>query len=225
MAHYIDAEDCEDFDSDMELISGPMHDLIDIGENQNISQKVVDLQAEVNRLSDCLRDTLDMQKSMLTHWDRLSKENPTPPQVQAHDISPMAASTPHVSTASRAGPALTPHHTNPFLSSQTLELSNTSRVIAAALHHAKLEPPVFAADNKVQPEDWLHAVNTYKSSLNLTDGQLLNELPHFLAKEPSKWFKALSSHITSWAHFCQLFQTVFLPSDNQERIQIGRAHV
>uniref|UniRef100_A0AAV2KLC2 Uncharacterized protein n=1 Tax=Knipowitschia caucasica TaxID=637954 RepID=A0AAV2KLC2_KNICA len=78
-------------------------------------------------------------------WDRLSKENPTPPAVQPSNIFPMATSTPHVPAMNRGEPTLL---TNPSLSPNTLELSNTSRVIAAALHHAKLEPPVFAADNK-----------------------------------------------------------------------------
>ncbi|CAL9705023.1 unnamed protein product [Knipowitschia caucasica] len=215
MAHFMDM--LEDEDSDMELISLPMQHII-LEDKPDLSKEVVDLRAEVNRLSDCLRDSLDMQRTMLRQWDRLSKENPTPPAVQPSNIFPMATSTPHVPAMNRGEPTLL---TNPSLSPNTLELSNTSRVIAAALHHAKLEPPVFAADNKVQPEDWLQAVTAYRSSLGLTDGQLLNELPHFLAKEPSKWFKALSSHITSWAQFCQLFQTVFLPSDNQERILRG----
>lgn len=95
-------------------------------------------------------------------------------------------------------------HSDTFLQPHSLELSNTSRVIAAALHHAKLEPPVFAADGKVPPEDWLQAVSTYRSSLNLSDIQILHELPRFLAKEPSKWFKALSSHVITWAQFCHL---------------------
>lgn len=41
-----------------------------------------------------------------------------------------------------------------------VELSNPSRVIAAALNHAKLEPPVFSDDAEVHPEDWLQVVNT-----------------------------------------------------------------
>jgi len=80
---------------------------------------------------------------------------------------------------------------------------------------------VFAADTELHPDDWLQAVNAYRSSLNLTDTQVLNELPDFLAKEPSKWFKALSSHVVSWSQFCQLFRTVFQPSDNQERVLRG----
>uniref|UniRef100_A0AAV2IU97 Mitochondrial protein n=1 Tax=Knipowitschia caucasica TaxID=637954 RepID=A0AAV2IU97_KNICA len=86
-----------------------------------------------------------MQRTMLRQWDHLSKENPTPPAVQPSNIFPMATSTPHVPAMNRGEPTLL---TNPSLSPNTLELSNTSRVIAAALHHAKLEPPVFAADNK-----------------------------------------------------------------------------
>lgn len=220
MAYFHDAQGDENCDPDMELMSLPMQNVV--FENQSdLSKQVVDLKAEVNRLSDCLRDSLDIQKCMLRQWDRLAKENPIPPAVHPSSIFPMAASTPYVPAMNRAEPSVSLHNTNPFLNTHSLELSNTSRVIAAALHHAKLEPPVFTADDEVQPEDWLQAVSTYRSSLNLTDGQLLNELPHFLAKEPSKWFKALRSHITSWAEFCQLFQTVFLPSDNQERILRG----
>ena len=54
-------------------------------------------------------------------------------------------------------------------------------MIASALHHAKLEPPVFTGDTKVNPEEWLQAVKTYSTSLNLTDAQILNT--YFLGKE------------------------------------------
>ena len=72
-------------------------------------------------------------------------------------------------------------------------------MIASALHHAKLEPPVFTGDTKVNPEEWLQAVKTYSTSLNLTDAQILNT--YFLGKEPKKLFKALSSHYVTWSQF------------------------
>lgn len=68
---------------------------------------------------------------------------------------------------------------------------------------------------------WLQSVNVYRTSLDLTDAQILIELPRFLSKEPRKWFTLLSAHVTTWAQFCEFFRTVFLPSDNQERILRG----
>ncbi len=97
----------------------------------------------------------------------------------------------------------------------------SARVLAAALHQAKLEPPVFAGDGVIHPEDWLHSINTYRSSLDLTDVQVLRELPRFLAKEPRKWFSVLNPHVGTWTDFCELFRMVFLPADNQERIMRG----
>lgn len=192
-----------------------------------LEEKVRDLEAEVERLRGCLNESLHLQRSILTHWDQSTKKNND--ATAAHVIIPTAkaTSTPYSPTGkptfgdtgslsgAQAG------HPDPFLQQHSLELSNTSRMIASALHHAKLQPPMFAGDNGVHPEDWLQAVNTYRSSLNLTDKQIINELPHFLTKEPGKWFKALSSHVVSWSQFCQLFRTVFLPSDNQERILRG----
>ncbi|XP_026016737.1 uncharacterized protein LOC113017844 isoform X2 [Astatotilapia calliptera] len=219
----------DDSDSDMELTSLPMCQIVE-NVTPSLSQQVVELRTEVNKLSDCLRDSLNIQQSLLRQWDQLTTGNSPPPAVPQSPVFPMATSTPHVHVMDKTEPTNSTNPflpsnpfqpTNPFLPSHSLKLSSTSRVIAAALHHAKLEPPVYAGDGKVQPEDWLNTVGTYKASLNLTDGQLLNELPHFLAKEPGKWFKALSSHITSWAQFCQLFKTVFLSSDNQERILRG----
>lgn len=207
MAHYPD-----DSDSDMELTSLPMCQIVD-NVTPSLSQQVVELRTEVNRLSDCLRDSLNIQQSLLKQWDQLTTGNSPPPAVPQSPVFPMATSTPHVPARDKTEPTNSTNPflpsnpfqpTNPFLPSHSLELSSTSRVIAAALHHAKLEPPVYAGDDKVQPEDWLNTVGTYKASLNLTDGQLLNELPQFLAKELGKWFKALSSHITLWAQFCQL---------------------
>lgn len=80
---------------------------------------------------------------------------------------------------------------------------------------------VFAGDTKVYPEDWLQDVNNYRPSLNLTDVQILNEVSYFLAKETSKWFKVLTSHVVAWKQFYQVFRTIFLPSDNQEYVLRG----
>lgn len=71
---------------------------------------------------------------------------------------------------------------------------------------------MFAGSDEVQPDDWLQVVNTNKSSLNLANVQMMSELPHFLVKEPSKWFKVLSSSCVIWSQFCQLFRKAFLPS-------------
>ncbi len=97
----------------------------------------------------------------------------------------------------------------------SLELNNATRTLASVLHQSRLEPPVFMIDGKIQPDDWLLLVDAYRTSLGLSDAQILLELPRFLAKEPRKWFTVLSSHVTSWTQFCTLFKTVFLPSDNQ----------
>lgn len=35
------------------------------------------------------------------------------------------------------------------------DVSNTSRILASVLHRSRLEPPVFAGDGHVSPEDWL----------------------------------------------------------------------
>lgn len=140
-------------------------------------------------------------------WDQSNNRDSDIPAAQQSIPVPMATSTPYTPAVTKVEPTsldTKPYsgaqagHSDSFLRQHSLELTNTSRMIAAALHHAKLEPPVFAGDTKVHPEDWLQAVNTYRSSLNLTDVQILNELPHFLAKEPSKWFKVLSSHVVFW---------------------------
>lgn len=80
---------------------------------------------------------------------------------------------------------------------------------------------MFVNDGKVQPDDWLLLVDAYRTSLGLSDAQILLELLRLLAKEPRKWFIVLSSHVTSWTPFCTLFKTVLLPSDNQERVWRG----
>lgn len=42
------------------------------------------------------------------------------------------------------------------------------------------------SDGKVQPDDWLLLVDAYRTTLGLSDAQILLELPCFLAKEPRK---------------------------------------
>ncbi len=86
-------------------------------------------------------------------------------------------------------------------------------------------------DGKVQPDDWLLLVDAYRTSLGLSDAQILLELPRFLAKEPRKWFTVLSSHVTSWTQFStclrlclfhqitksvsgEVFLTVYKPQEN-----------
>lgn len=213
--------DIADFDSDMDIESLPRH-TPPRPTTQSLQLQVRDLQVEVERLRECLQDSLAIQRNMLRHWAQTNKRDADIPVAQHQP--PMVTSTPYTLMAPKA--ETTPvntksEHRSTFLQSHSSELNNTSRVIAAALHQAKLEPPVFAGDVNVHPEDWLQAVNIYRSSLNLTDTQTLNELPHFLAKEPSKWFKVLSPHVVTWTQFCQLFRTVFLPSDNQECVLRG----
>lgn len=190
-----------------------------------LEEQVQNLQSEVEKLRECLHDSLELQRSILKRWEQSDEKHSDSPGAQQPNPTPMATSTPFIPAVTKSDPTSCSGahvgHSDSFLQPHSLEQSNTSRVIAAALHHTKLEPPVFAGDSKVPPEDWLQAVNTYKSSLNLTDIQILHELPRFLAKEPGKWFKALSSHVSTWAQFCQLFETVFLPSDLQERVLRG----
>lgn len=179
-----------------------------------LEDQVQHLRSEVGRLREFLQDSLTLQQKVLKHFEQSDRESHSSPTT--HQQIPMAASTPYTPAVSKEvhtpySGAQGEHSSTPL---HTMELSNTSRVIAAALHHAKLKLPVFAGDAEVHPEDWLQAVNDYRSSLNMTDTQILAELPHFLTREPSKWFKALSSHVVTWSEFCQFFRTVFLPSDN-----------
>lgn len=90
--------------------------------------------------------------------------------------------------------------------SDSLDLINTTRILAAALHQAILEHTVVTNEGRLHPEAWLQSVNAYKTSLDLTDAQILRELPHFLAKEPRKWFSILSSHVFTLTEFCELFR-------------------
>lgn len=140
----------------------------------------------------CLHDSLDLQRHILERWDQnTNRVPPAQPIFQA----PMASSTPFADMVA-PGLALAAETTS-HLQSSSVELGNTTRVLAAALHQAKLEPPIFSNDGVVHPEDWLQAVVTYRSSLDLTDTQILRELPRFLAKEPKKWFSVFHAHVVA----------------------------
>lgn len=196
----------------------------------DLEREVKSLQAEVEMLQTCLHDSLDLQRSILRRWDQSNKVSFKTPPAQPTKLVPVAVSTPRSPDPSNWRPQysdmVTPNHApaaNPAsrLQSDSLDLNNTTRVLATALHQANLEPPVFAGDGVIHPEDWLQSVNTYKSSLGLTDVQIVRELPRFLVKEPRKWFSVLNTHVCNWTDFCELFRMVFLPADNQERIMRG----
>lgn len=180
------------------------------------------LQAEVAVLQRCLRESIDLQKDMM---DRLTHQESTVP-VTPHP-APRASSTPYSlgrakSTAQRSVPVNVTYSTAPTFSQPlTVDMSATTNALTAMLNQSRLEPPVFAADGSLNPEEWLQSLNVYRTSLDLSDVQILLELPRFLSKEPRKWFAALSTHLTSWNQFCEFFRTVFLPSDNQERVLRG----
>lgn len=196
----------------------------------DLDLKVQCLQAEVEILQQSLYASLNIQKDILRSWPHQNKPDVAVPCDQAGHPFPAASSTPftpdHYKKKTKCTVPQTPRHAlssaaDPHSQSDSLELINTTKVLAAALHQAKLEPPTFANDGAVLPEEWLQSVNTYRSSLGLTDSQTLDELPRFLSREPKKWFSVLNTHITTWAQFCELFRTVFLPADNQERIWRG----
>jgi len=183
------------------------------------------LQAEVSVLQQCLNDSLQLQQSILRRFgpqnvDTLAAPHDQPP--------PVASSTPHIRVSPSQVPLQGTSTDNVSLRNVTFspqanysDVSNTSRILASMLHQSRLEPPVFAGDGRVSPEDWLQSVNVYRTSLDLTDAQILLELPRFLAKEPKKWFTVLDSHVGTWAQFCDFFRTVFLPSNSQEQIMRG----
>lgn len=183
------------------------------------------LQAEVSVLQQCLNDSLQLQQSILRRFGPPDVNNPAAPHAQ---LPPMASSTPHIHIPPGRMPLQSTttnnfSHANTTFSPQpnSSDVSNTSRILASVLYQSRLEPPVFAGDGHVSPEDWLQSVNVYRNSLDLTDAQILLELPRFLAKEPKKWFSVLDAHVVTWAQFCDFFRKVFLPSDSQEQIMRG----
>lgn len=188
--------------------------------------QVESLKDEVMMLRRCLNESLDLQRGIIDHYTRDLKvpaATQLPPQVIPVASSTPYAHNPHVETQHRLQAADTPTRREnvPGLSQSSLDLCNATRTLASVLQQSRLEPPVFMGDGKINPDDWLTLVDAYRVSLGLNDAQILLELPRFLAKEPRKWFTVLSSHVTSWTQFCSLFKTVFLPSDNQERILRG----
>lgn len=193
-------------------------------EDEDLRSQVQFLQDEVAVLQRCLRDSLDLQRTVI---DCMSPDEGTVPVVSRPKSSPLAASTPYVQGQAPVGDlrsdfANVPHVCAPMVTQPALaDLSATSRVLASVLHQSRLEPLIFDGEGKPSPEDWLQSVDIYRTSLDLTDSQMLLELPRFLSKEPKKWFNVLSSHLSAWAQFCDLFRKVFLPSDNQERIMRG----
>lgn len=192
-----------------------------------LETQVESLRTEVAVLRKCLRESLDLQRGIIDDYGQnmyTTTSNPLP----ACNI-PMASSTPYAQAQAVHVPKLSgtafdcsvaPDKAANF-SQTSLLLNSTTRALASVLNQSKLEPPVFRGDGKIQPEEWLQLVDVYRTSLGLNDAQILLELPRFLAKEPRKWFSVLSEHITAWAQFRTLFKSVFLPSDNQERILRG----
>ncbi len=175
----------------------------------------------------CLNESLDLQRGIIDRCTQnlhMPTSHQFPPQVR-----PFASSTPHVQMPAIQiqGPqsfqAETHTRTENIvgMAQSSLELNNVTRTLASVLHQSRLEPLVFMSDGKVHPDDWVLLVDAYRTSLGLSDAQILLELPRFLAKEPRKRFTVLNSHVTSWTQFCTLFKTVFIPSDNQERVWRG----
>ncbi len=192
-----------------------------------LETQVDSLKDEVAMLQRCLNESLDLQRGII---DRCTQNLHMPTSYQLPpQVRPVASSTPHVQMPAvqiqglQSFQAETHTRTENIvgLAQSSLELNNSTRTLASVLHQSRLEPPVFMSDGKVQPDDWLLLVDAYRTSLGLSDAQILLELPRFFTKEPRKWFTVLSSHVTSWTQFCTLFKTGFLPSDNQERVWRG----
>ncbi len=192
----------------------------------DLEHKAKNLQAEVDTLQQCLHNSHDLQGKTLERWNKKAKLAITSTSAGPTNHVPVATSTPYVSAPSIYSDDVTHAHvkaaeTASHLQSNSLDLSITTRVLAAALHQVKLEPSVFAGDDVIHPEDWLLSVNTYRSSLDLSDTQILQELPRFLAGEAKKWFSVLHTHVVDWKDICELFRMVFLSSDNQESVMRG----
>lgn len=196
------------------------------GESQrsigDLKAQVQLLQAEVSVLQQCLHDSIDLQKGML---NRLVQKERTIPA--ASQPAPLASSTPYnVAQTPSTNPRSVPvgvSYSNAPMFTQPLagDTTSTTNAFTSMLYKSRLEPPVFAADGSLNPEEWLQSLNVYRTSLDLTDAQILLELPRFLSQEPRKWYTILSAHLTTWTQFCEFFRTVFLHSDNQERILRG----
>ncbi|KAF4115919.1 hypothetical protein G5714_003408 [Onychostoma macrolepis] len=183
------------------------------------------LQAEVSVLQQCLNDSLQLQQSILRRFGPPDVDTPAAPHAQ---LPPMASSTPHshVPPGQVSLQGMTTNdvsHRNMTFSPQpnSSDVGDTSRILASVLYQSRLEPPVFAGDGLVSPEDWLQSVIVYRTCLALYDAQILLELPRFLGKEPKKWFSVLDTHVVIWAQFCDFFQETLssfrYPGTNNER--------
>lgn len=181
-----------------------------------------DLQTQVDTLQQCLHDSLDLNKNNLDRWDFDNGTWVKLIPADSANLIQVTASTPHVTDPSykpkmfyMSLPGNFPAQSASHFQSNAIDLQNTTRVWTAALHQAKLKPHVFTGDGMISRENWLQSINGYRSSLELTDAQILRKLASFLAGEPKKWFSVLSMHVVSWTDFCDLFRTFFLPADNQ----------
>lgn len=196
------------------------------GESQHsigdLKDQVQMLKAEVAVLQRCLHDSIDLQKGMLDRLVQQKHKEPATPHP-----APLASSTPYgvaqaPSMTSRSVPiGVSYSHAPLFTQPLVVDSASMTNALTSMLNKSRLEPPVFAGDGSLNPEEWLQSLNIYRTSLDLADAQILLELPRFLSKEPRKWFTILSTHVTTWSQFCEFFRTVFLPSDNQERILRG----
>ncbi len=118
-----------------------------------------------------------------------------------------------------------------------VDMNTTTKALTSMLYQSWLEPPVFAADGSLNPEDWLQSVNVYRTSLDLTDAQILFELPHFLSKEPSDNQERILRGIldrmqmpdeplpTFVAHMLGEFRKLKSSPPQQEQIDLIRKHV
>uniref|UniRef100_A0A3Q4GD24 Gypsy retrotransposon integrase-like protein 1 n=1 Tax=Neolamprologus brichardi TaxID=32507 RepID=A0A3Q4GD24_NEOBR len=125
----------------------------------SLSQQVVELRTEVNKLSDCLRDSLNIQQSLLKQWDQLTTGNSPPPAVPQSPVFPMATSIPHVPARDKTEPTNSTNPflpsspfqpTNPFLPSHSLELSTGHLGVSKTLARLRFRFfwPKMAADVK-----------------------------------------------------------------------------
>lgn len=122
----------------------------------------------------------------------LSPDDGTDPAEPRPQSNPLAASTQFVRgqpplDVSRSVSANMPHVCVPVVAqTASADLSATSRVLDSVLHQSRLEPQIFDGERMVNPDGWLQSVDIYRTSLDLTDCQMLLELLRFLSKELKK---------------------------------------
>lgn len=123
-------------------------------------------------LQQCLHDSLDLQRGILQHWSYQNKLGNTVPTGHSARPFPAASSMPYTCDPYNRRPGHTETETPHFtqtpapetqLQSISVDFINTARVLAAALHQAKLEFSVFTNDGVIHPEEGLQSVNTYKN--------------------------------------------------------------